>query len=214
MRYFNYDYRDVVSSVQVHGTELVVVGQGNRGEGALPGSARQKCDALITTEKGLPLTAYSADCMLIYFVSKQTPLAALAHAGWRGTLGNIGAKLICYLRDYYGAEPEQLLVALSPAICRNCYRVDKKTAALFNSAGWYSYAYLEPAADDSFKLDLAAVNKEQLIINGIKKENLSFSSLCTSCNRELFYSYRRDRGITGRMIGFLALSNQPGGRLN
>ena len=86
---FAYDHRDIVSSVQVHGTGLTLFSQSNRGEGAVPGSARQKCDALVTTEPGLPLTAYSADCMLIYFVSQQKPLVGIAHAGWRGTLEGI-----------------------------------------------------------------------------------------------------------------------------
>ncbi len=210
---FNYDYRDIVSSTQVHGSDMTVVSRGNRGEGALPGSNRQKCDALITTEEKLPLTAYSADCILIYFVSKQMPLAALAHAGWRGSLSNIAGKVIRYLKDYYRAEPEQLIAALSPSICRHCYRVDNKTANLFRSAGWGNVAYLEAAAGNSFKLDLAAVNEKQLTSSGIKKDNLSVSSMCTSCSKDLFYSYRRDQGITGRMIGFLALNDQTGGNL-
>ncbi len=211
---FNYDYREVVSAAQVHGTALAVVNRENRGEGALSGSARKKCDALVTTEERLPLTAYSADCMLIYFVSKQMPLIALAHAGWRGTLGGIGINVIRFLQSNYGADPQQMLVALSPAICRSCYRVDEETAELFSSAGWSSSAYQEPAAEDGFKLDLTAVNKEQMVINGIKTENLSSTGLCTSCNRDLFYSYRRDRGITGRMLGFIAIRGQSGGSLS
>ncbi len=213
-RLFNYDYREVVSAAQVHGTDLAVVDRDNRGEGALAGSTRKKCDALVTTEERLPLTAYSADCMLIYFVSKQMPLVALAHAGWRGTLGGIGVEVLRYLHNNFGVDPQEMLVALSPAICRNCYKVDQETAELFGSSGWGSPAYQEPAAEGGFKLDLAAVNREQMATNGIKTENLSLAGLCTSCNRSLFYSYRRDRGITGRMIGFIAIRGQSGGSLS
>lgn len=198
--------------MQVHGTDLIVVGEENRGEGALPGSARVEGDALITTEIRLPLAAYSADCMLIYFASKEKPLAALAHAGWRGTLGGIGAKVARYLQVHYGADPGQLVAALSPAVCRECYEIDGKTAELFRAGGWDNPAYLEPSAAGSFKLDLGAVNREQLTGAGIRKENIRWSGLCTSCREDLFYSYRRDRGVTGRMIGFIAIREQQGGR--
>ncbi|MCJ7806110.1 MAG: polyphenol oxidase family protein, partial [Clostridia bacterium] len=71
---FGYDNREIVSSIQVHGTGLAIFNQVHRGEGALPGSAREQCDALVTTAEGLILTAYAADCMLIYFVSQQKAL--------------------------------------------------------------------------------------------------------------------------------------------
>lgn len=202
---FNYDYRKTVSAIQVHGTDLAVLDSSSHGEGAFPGSARRECDALLTTEKGLPLAAYSADCMLIYIVSPDQPLVALAHAGWRGTLGEIGPKVIDYITKQYGLPPENLLVALSPAICRDCYHVDAGTAGKFASAGWNELPYMEAQADGSFKLDLKEINRSQLYSCGVEKDNLDYSSFCTSCNEEYFYSYRRDLGSTGRMIGFAAL---------
>ncbi len=208
---FQYDYRDIVSAIQVHGTELALFEQAQRGEGAMPGSARQQCDALVTTTAGLPLTAYSADCMLIYFTSQQKPLAALAHAGWRGTLGGIGIKVIRYLQERFGAEPGRLLVGLSPAVCRLCYQVDDKVAGQFCAAGWDDPAYLEPSEDGGWKLDLSAINAGQILGAGVKEENLVRNNWCTCCNPDLFYSYRRDKGVTGRMIGFIAISNHSGG---
>jgi len=205
--HFDYDYREIVSSVQVHGTGLALFNQSHRGEGALPGSARQKCDALVTTEAGLPLTAYSADCILIYFMSLHKPLVALAHAGWRGTLGNIGAGIVRYLDKLFGVTPGRLLVSLSPAICRNCYLVGSDVAGQFQAAGWDEPAYLEAVEGNKWKLDLMAINFDQLKQAGVNQENLFKSSWCTSCNPNLFYSYRRDRGETGRMIGFIALKN-------
>ncbi len=204
---FKYDYLNTVSAEQVHGTGLCVAGAANCGEGALPDRLRQKCDALITEVPGLPLVAYSADCMLIYFASKQMPLAAIAHAGWRGTLGSIAAKVVCSLEDNYRADPGQIIAVLSPSICRSCYQVDETTADRFRAAGWGGPAFLEPQPRKGFKLDLAAVNHEQLLLSGIKKENLVVSSYCTSCSAELFYSYRREQGVTGRMVGFIAIND-------
>lgn len=202
---FNYDYRKTVSAIQVHGTDLAVFDLTNHGEGAFPGSALKECDALVTTEKGVPLAAYAADCLLIYIVATEKPLVALAHAGWRGTLGEIGPKVIDFIIKQYGLQPGNLLVALSPAICRDCYLVDAGTASKFASAGWNEHPYMERQADGTCKLDLKEINRSQLVRCGVEKEKLDYSTLCTSCNKELFYSYRRDLGITGRMIGFAAL---------
>ena len=202
---FNYDYRKTVSAIQVHGTDLAVFDSSNHGEGAFPGSARRECDALVTTKKGLPLAAYAADCMLIYIVSAEKPLVALAHAGWRGTLGEIGPRVIDFIKKQYGIQPENLLAALSPSICRDCYQVDSETANKFALAGWNEQPYMETQADGTYKLDLKEINRTQLHRCGVKKDNLDYSSLCTSCNKKLFYSYRRDFGSTGRMIGFAAL---------
>lgn len=204
---FNYDYRKIVSGIQVHGTDLAVFDLANLGEGAAPGSANKKCDALVTTEKGLSLAAYAADCMLIYMVSTEKPVVAIAHAGWRGTLGEIGPAVTYFIMQQYGVQPEQLLVSLSPAICRNCYLVDHDTAMKFFAAGWKEPPFMEFEEDGTYKLDIKAINREQLYNCGIKENNLDYSSFCTSCHKEMFYSYRRDLGNTGRMIGFAALKD-------
>jgi polyphenol oxidase len=190
---------------------LSLVDRSHSGEGALPGSIRRECDALVTTAVGLPLTAYAADCMLIYFHSMQPPLVAIAHAGWRGALGGLGFKVVQYLEEKFSVDPGRLLVALSPAICRNCYTVDENTANEFKVAGWSDTDYLEKAAAGEYHLDLSAVNTNQLLSAGVKTEHLEKNSWCTSCRKDLFYSYRRDRGATGRMIGFIALKNRAGG---
>lgn len=202
---FNYDYRKTVSATQVHGTDLAVFDSSNHGEGAFPGSTRRECDALITSEKSLPLAAYAADCMLIFIVSPEKPLVALAHAGWRGTLGEIGPAVIDYITKQYRLQPEKLYVALSPAICRDCYQVDPDIANKFVLAGWGDQPYMENQSNGSYKLDLKEINMAQLHRCGVKIDNLDYSSSCTSCHEDLFYSYRRDLGSTGRMIGFAAL---------
>ncbi|HSW35059.1 MAG TPA: peptidoglycan editing factor PgeF, partial [Candidatus Limnocylindrales bacterium] len=202
---FGYDYKGMVSCIQVHGTDMAVFNNSHRGEGAQPDTGQQTCDALITEEPGLVLSAYAADCMLIYVVSTRKPLIALAHAGWRGTLGNIGGKVVRYLQQRYLIEPDQLLVALSPAICAQCYQVDETVAAQFRAAGWDNPTCLTPgSAEGAYHLDLALINSQQLLQAGIRPRNLAYNHWCTACNPELFYSYRLGKGITGRMIGFLA----------
>ncbi len=208
--HFGIDHLLIVSSKQVHGTAIRFFTRHNRGEGARPGSFTATCDALVTAEKGLTLVAYSADCMIIYFVVPgNRPLVALAHAGWRGTLNGIGPKVVRYLEENFSVDPGCVLAALGPAICKNCYEVDGQVAEQFRAAGWESPVYMEPAAGNLWQLDLAAINAGQLLQAGVAAENMARSSFCTSCRPDLFFSYRRDRGTTGRMIAFITIN---GGR--
>lgn len=202
---FDYDYLDLIAPIQVHGTGLTVANEVQRGEGALPGSARISCDGMIATQPGLILTAYAADCLLIYLVARNKPLVALAHAGWRGTLGGMAGGLVNYLQSLFGIEPQHVLTALSPAICKKCYQVSTDVAELFAGAGWNSSSYLEKGENGKWQLDLTAINKAQLLKAGVKETNLSLGKWCSSCDQELFYSYRRDNGVTGRMVGFISL---------
>lgn len=202
---FGFDFRGIVSSTQVHGTGIAYCGPENRGEGALPQSPRRRADALVTTTPGLVLSAYSADCQLIFVAARSKPLVALAHAGWRGALAGIGVRLIRTLSDRFGLLPGELLVALGPAICPDCYSVGDEVAGSFRQGGWDDPLFLKRAAAGKWKLDLAAINAAQLLQAGIKEENLARSKFCTSCRPDLLFSYRRDRGRTGRMIGFIAI---------
>ena len=204
---FQYDYRILVSSTQVHGTDIAVFDKKNRGEGAYPAGKRKRCDALVTTTPGLPLSAYSADCQLIYFAClDHKPLVAIAHAGWKGTLGDIGGKVINFLKERFSIRPEKLFAGLGPVICRSCYRVGSDVAEKFEEAGWSKKPYLESSQASVYNLDLNAINVVQLRRAGVKEHNIAMNEWCTSCSPELFYSYRRDKGSTGRMIGFIALS--------
>lgn len=207
-RFFNLfqaDYRQIVSAIQVHGTAIAVYDHNHRGEGALPQSATKRCDALVTTEPNLILSAYAADCQLLYFCALDRPLVALAHAGKQGVFGRIGPQVIEYLEKHYQVKPDRLLVAISPGVCRRCYQVGREDADAFRQAGWSGQRFLEPVAEASFNLDLGAINFDQLLTAGINRDNIAMCGLCTSCNPDLFYSYRRDRGETGRMIGFIVL---------
>ncbi len=204
--HFSYDYRTIVSSTQVHGTEIGVFDAKNTGEGAFPGTTRSRCDGLVTEVPGLPLTAYSADCQILFFASqKPRPLIALAHAGWKGTLGDIGGRMVRFLEENYSADPGQIKAGLGPVVGRRCYIVELVVASKFQAAGWDGEDYLEPTGGGAYYLDLDAINLEQLRRAGLKEANLALNGWCTACHPDLFYSYRRDKGVTGRMLGFIAI---------
>lgn len=203
---FGYRPEEIVSGIQVHGTDAALVTAKERGRGAVPGNFLGETDALATAEPGTVLTAYAADCQLLFLVEPQIPVIAIAHAGWRGALGGMARLVVAYLHEHFAVEPSQLLAALSPAICPRCYRVDEEVAGRFRDAGWEGQPYLEPDSEGRFKLDLSSINAAQLRESGIASRHLVENSWCTSCRPDLFYSYRREQGVTGRMMGFLAIT--------
>lgn len=202
--------RELVAGIQVHGTAVARVTARERGRGARPGSFLGEYDALVTAEPGVVLTAYAADCLLLFLLAPQVPAAALAHAGWRGTLKDMAGTAVGYLRDNYKADPGRILAAISPGICARCYRVSEAVAEDFRRAGWNGTPYLQAAGSGEYHLDLAAINAAQLLRAGIIESNLARNDWCTACRPDLFYSYRRDKGVTGRMMGFIVL--RPPGR--
>lgn len=196
---------EVVAAVQVHGVKIYQVCAADRGRGARPQSFLGEGDALVTAVPDLPLTGYAADCLLLFFAAPDVPAVALAHSGWRGTLQNMAPAVVADLRLRFGADPAAMLVALSPGICGRCYTVDRTVAQGFIEAGWRGEPYLWAAPAGRFHLNLAAIIEQQLRHAGIRAGHLAGCNWCTSCHPELFYSYRREKGHTGRMMGLIAL---------
>ncbi len=197
---------DVVAAIQVHGVGIREAGAADRGRGAVPRSFLGEGDALITAAPGLPLTGYAADCLLLFLAAPDVPAVALAHAGWRGTLQNMAGQVAAALQRRFGADSAAMLAAVSPGICGRCYVVGRDVAGQFIEAGWSGKPYLWKASGGAFHLDLAAINEVQLRRAGIKPEHLAPGGCwCTSCRPDLFYSYRREKGKTGRMMGLIAL---------
>lgn len=205
LQQWGYRSGDIAASTQVHGVKIHQVRAGDRGSGALPDSFLGEGDALITTVPDLPLTGCAADCLLLFIVAPDVPAVALAHAGRQGTLRGMAPAVVAALAQSFGAVPTAMLAALGPGICGHCYTVSRALAREFNEAGWCGAPYLWEGGSGDFHLNLTAINMEQLRRAGIKDDRLAGSGWCTGCHPRLFYSYRRDGGSTGRMMGFIAL---------
>ncbi len=181
--------------------------ENDRGRGSRKGTAIPRCDALITDVAGVILTAFSADCLIIYLVSPRRRVIALAHAGWRGVLQGMVKKVIAALISGYGGCPDELLAWVSPCICRNCFEVSPEVAALFLDQGWDDPLFCNRnTTTGKYILDLREIVRRQLIIGGLHDRHIEIAKICTSCHPDLFYSYRREGEKTGRMMGFITLN--------
>lgn len=195
-----FKYEDLVLSDQVHGDRIAEVGVNDKGKGLYKKSDIKDADCLATDTVGVPLVTFYADCVPLFFYDSVKKAIALAHSGWRGTSLEIGRKTVEFMAAKYGSKPADIISAIGPSIGPCCYEVEYDVAKYFLN---YDKA-LYNKAGGKYMLDLQRVNAEILRNAGISDEHITVSGICTSCSDE-FYSYRRDKGVTGSMAAFMSL---------
>ncbi len=158
------------------------------------------CDALITNQKGVILTILTADCVPVLLYDKEKKVIAAIHAGWKGTEAKIVAKTVQKMINIYGTDPENIIAGVAPAIGRCCYEVGKDVAKhFFNEARSFD------VLGEKYMLDLPFINKKQLLDSGVLEEHIEMSGVCTSCEVERFFSYRKEQGCSGRFMSMIGL---------
>jgi hypothetical protein len=188
-----------------------------------------RADASVTKIPGLLLAVQTADCVPILLVDPKNRAVAAVHAGWRGTLARIVEKAIGRMQMQFGSRPAALLAAVGPAIGGCCYEVGTEVAAAFsgqfsNAAEFFDELRtgdepnplqwlnkMPPGHQPPPKkvlLDLRKANRSQLEAAGIPAANIFISNLCTGCNRDLLFSYRKEGAQSGRMMAVIGI--RPG----
>lgn len=199
-----FDFESLTASAQDHHTFVRAVTKADRGVGIYKPRDMESVDALITNETGVTLVTYYADCTPLFFVDAVTHAVGLAHAGWRGTVGRIGEKVIEKMGACYGTKPENIIAAIGPAISVCCYEVDEPCAAEFLALNDLdSSLFVFPKGSGKYMLDLLEANRQILLSAGVPAENITVSDLCTNCNSDLLWSHRATKGHRGTMSAFL-----------
>lgn len=186
---------------------------------------RRKADAVITRKRGVTLAMSSADCVPIMLYDPVREAIGLVHAGWRGTARGIAATVVDALREQFGCQPQHLYAGIGPSIGACCYEVSENVRGLFHGHLQFEemptkaryrnlvresavFSVREPGARASLRLDLWQTNRNQLLMAGLLPEHIEITDICTSCERERFYSYRAEHGRTGRFPSLLALRDR------
>ena len=195
-----FDLTRTATCAQVHGTVLAKVTEAEAGRGALelattiPGT-----DGLLTDCKNLSLMLFYADCTPVLLVDTESSAIAVLHAGWRGSVGRIAQKGVQAMHDWYGTRPEAIVAGIGPSIGPCCYEVDDKVR---DQAKGFE-ACFAPHGEGHYLLDLWELNRRQLVEAGVKPENISVAEVCTCCHNDDYFSYRREKGKTGRLAAVL-----------
>ena len=191
-----------VAVTQVHGVDLLVIDSPNPDYLHFQ---RLECDGIITNQPEVMIAVSVADCVPVLLLDPEKKVVTALHAGWKGTAGNISSKGVAAMVSLFGSDPSQILAAVGPAISHCCYKVDTPVLEAFRSQGGGYERFAEPAGDGQWQLDMPAANVAQLLDSGLLGQNIEVASQCVSCTPELFFSYRRDNGDTGRQMGFIML---------
>lgn len=201
-----FDFDSLTASSQDHNTFVRAVTKQNVGVGIYKPRDIQSVDALVTNERGVTLVTYYADCTPLFFVDTKQKAIGLAHAGWRGTVGRIGEKVVQKMTEMYNTNPSDIIAAIGPAISVCCYEVDKPCADNFLALKDLDTSkFVFQKNDEKYMIDLLETNRQILVNAGVKPQNITISDLCTNCNSELLWSHRATKGHRGTMSAFMSL---------
>jgi polyphenol oxidase len=164
-------------------------------------------DALITAEKNIAIGVMAADCIPILFFDPVKKVIAAAHAGWKGSVQRIAAKVVETMKSDYNSNPSGIIVGIGSGISQKNYEVDEPVISAVNSTIENPTRFYFPtSAKGKFLLDLKELNKQLLISAGINDSNIEVMDICTFESDVLFYSARRDGFHTGRFGAIIKLA--------
>ena len=202
---------DFVLSKQSHETKVLKVGTKDRGKGITKDRDYEGIDALITDEKGIILSCFSADCVPILFYDPIHKAVGACHSGWRGTKGKILQNVVEEMRKHFSSNPAEILIAIGPSICKEQYVVSEDLALSFledyPDLGEDTASPIQRISKDKFQLDLWDLNRRIALDCGIKEEHISISGYCTMENPELFFSHRYSQGKRGLQGAFICIQD-------
>ena len=198
---------DMVFSRQTHTTNVRVVTEEDRGMGFLRPTEFQDVDGMVTNIPGICLVTFYADCVPLFFVDPVKKAIGLSHSGWRGTAGKIGKETVELMERQFGSDPADILAAIGPSICQECYEVSSDVIEKFQESfvedDWEQLFYQKE--NGKYQLNLWKANEIIFAEAGILREHMAVTNVCTHCNSRILYSHRAAGNQRGSLAGFLAL---------
>ena len=203
------DVSKFVFTDQTHTTNVRRVTAEDAGKGIVKERDYTDIDGLITNEPGLVLSTFYADCVPLYFVDPVHRAIGMSHSGWKGTVGKMGAVTITAMKREFGTEAKDLVCAIGPSICQDCYEVSEDVADAFKEAfPGHADEILLDKKNGKYQLDLWRTNEIVLTEAGVLKENIAVTNICTCCNPDLLFSHRASHGKRGNLGAFLMIKEQ------
>jgi polyphenol oxidase len=186
-------------------------------------------DGLVTSSPGLVIAVQTADCLPVILVDMKKKAVGVFHAGWRGTVKRIIEKGVGEMRRWFGTMPRDLQAAIGAGIHKCCYEVGEEVRTKFQTQFAYADELFHEVKDSDpirerypllfltarapghselpqkLFLDLVEANRRQLIAAGVVAKNIWACDLCTACRSDLLFSYRAEKGNTGRLMAVVGI---------
>ncbi len=186
-------------------------------------------DGMVTDTPGLALAVQAADCLPIILADRKRRAVGVFHAGWRGTVKRIVEKGVGEMRKHFKSDPRSLVAAIGPGVHGCCYEVGEEVRTKFETQFAYANTlFREVKESDPVRekypmlfltarapghgelpaklfLDLVEANRRQLLDAGVLRKNIDTAAPCTGCHPELLFSFRAEKGVTGRMMAAVGI---------
>lgn len=196
---------DFTFTYQTHTTNVAVVREEDRG------TRFMETDGMVTNVPGICLVTFYADCVPLYFVDPVKKVIGLSHSGWRGTVHKMGKVTVEKMEEVYGTNPADVVAAVGPSICQDCYEVSGDVIAKFRDSfeecHWQQLFYQKEEQREAGKYQLNLWKANELVLKeaGIPEDQIAVTNLCTHCNPNVLFSHRATGGKRGNLSAFLAL---------
>lgn len=193
-----------------HGTEVVVVNEAPPVPTDLsvrPGTF-YSADGCVTNVPGVPLSLTVADCVPVFFHDPVQKAVGVSHAGWRGTVGGIVKRTVEVMGEHFDSQPNDIQVGIGPSIGPKSFEVGGEVVEEFRAAFPENPEIILPhpnPGSGKAYIDLWAANKLMARRAGVPEKNIEISGWCTVSHPELFFSHRRDKGKSGRLLAGIVL---------
>ena len=191
---------------QVHGADVRVV---ETAADAKPAENEQGdtiyCDAIISDTSGVLAGIKTADCVPLLLGDPKTGAFAAVHSGWRGTLAEIGVAAVRRLVNEYRTDPADLRIAIGAAAGACCYEVGSDVIDAFTGKFRDGAQLFTPTREGHAFVDLLKANRDQLVAAGVLEERIHVAPICTMCRTDLFFSYRREKSLNGKVGRLMAV---------
>ena len=202
-----FEVENIVTSDQAHTTKVRYVTKADCGSGVTRDRDFHDIDGMITDEPGVVLATFYADCVPLYFVDPVHRAIGLSHSGWRGTVHKMGQATLDAMHERFGTEAKDVIAAVGPSICQDCYEVSgdviEEFRAAFPETLHEKLFYGKP--DGKYQLNLWEANHQILLAAGVPEKQIHLPNLCTCCNPDFLYSHRASKGKRGNLAAFLSL---------
>lgn len=197
--YLNLPVDNIISPVQTHSANIAI---------ARKGQSYPDTDALVVDDSDIAIILNFADCTPVILYDEENNIAAIAHAGWKGTAASIAVKTVEFMKEHFNTRPQNITAVIGPAISMKNYQVGTDVFERIKSTlkGDYSDYYVFNKEESKYNLDLKTVNYHQLEELGVLR--IDKCNYCTYDSVDVFFSYRKEHGKTARHSAVLKLKNK------
>jgi YfiH family protein len=202
-RSFNLAPHQLLTVKQVHGKDILLIDEANPD---LSHFLNLEVDAIVTNQRDIVIGVLTADCLPVLLWHPEKEIIAAAHIGWRGAANGLLNKTIETICQHFSCQTQELFAAIGPGIAAHQFEVDRPVRDAFRKGTGFWDQIATETSLGHWQVNLQLSCQLQLEHLGLQQQHIECSEKCTCCHPELFFSYRRDQGKTGRQLGFIKLA--------